>query len=127
MDVLLQNEIRVTPGTIEFKYISQGGEEKEAVFQYIIIYQPLNENSGRVKIRFYSPNPIEPPKAKQSIGLLKGTPYDFQYNLPTFIVEITDQVENYLRWTTQPQIKIAFPEFVPDLGIKPLSFWERIY
>ncbi len=33
-------------------------------------------------------------------------------------------VENY-QWVGSPSMEIDFPPDVPDLGIKPLSFWEK--
>jgi len=85
---LFQNEIRVTPGAIEFKYTSQKGEKKVALFQYIIIYQPSDPKRGEILIRFYSPNPLEPPENKQSIGGLIGTYTELTHDLPPFIVDI---------------------------------------
>lgn len=132
MKVLFQNEIRVTPGAIEFGYNSHQGEKKEVVFQYLIIYQPLNaENAerGKAEIRFYSPTPIEPPECKGSVGVMRGIYHELQQDLPPFITEIQGTVEkkelgNY-GWVEGPSIKITFPDSVPDLGIKPLTFWER--
>ena len=66
MKFLLQNELRVTPGAVKFKYTSYKGDKKEVVFQYIIVYQPLNQEKGEVKIRFYSSESIEPPESKGS-------------------------------------------------------------
>ena len=129
MKVLFQNEIRVTPGAIKFGYNSCQGEKKEVVFQYIIIYQPLDAESGKVEIRFYSPNPIEPPGRKGSIGGIWGIYHDLQHDLPPFITEISGEVEKTdlgaYRWIRGPSIKITFPDSVPDFGIKPLTFWER--
>jgi hypothetical protein len=34
---LFQNEIRVTPGAVNFKYTSRNGSQKEVIFQYLII------------------------------------------------------------------------------------------
>jgi len=123
MKVLLQNEIRVAAEAIKFKYISQKGETKEVVFQYIIIYKPLDIKNGKVEIRFYSPNSIEPPKSTVSMQ------HSLREELPPFIVEISGEVEKTdlgaYNWIKGPLIKIDFPESVPDLGIKPLSFWER--
>jgi len=144
MNALLQNEIRVTPGAIEFKYISQKEEERKVIFQYVLIYQPLESRRGKVAIRFYSPNPVEPPKSQGSAGFTLGIASDLQHDLPPFIVEITgrvekDELDNYWwidekdrRFTegpepllVQPSVKIILSENVPDLGIRPLSFWEK--
>ncbi|MDO8435789.1 MAG: lamin tail domain-containing protein, partial [bacterium] len=121
---LFQNEIRVTPGAIKFKYISQKEEKKVAFFQYIIIYQPSDYKKGEILIRFYSPNPIEPPENRGSIGGSIGNYTELTHDLPPFIVDIRGTVENY-QWVGNPTMKIDFPPTVPDLGIKPLSLWEK--
>lgn len=129
MKKLFQDEIKVTPGAIQFKYKSYQGEQKEVVLQYIIIYQPLGDKKGKVEIRFYSPNPIEPPGCKGSVGVMRGIYHDLQHDLPPFITEISGTVEKTdleaHRWIKGPSIKITFPDSVPDFGIKPLTFWER--
>ena len=123
MNVLFQNEIRVTPGAIKFKYTSYQGVEKEATFQYLIIYKPLDVKSGKVAVRFYSLTPIEPPRSTWR------TPHSLRGDLPPFIVEILGTVEKteleIYNWTEGPIININFSETVPDLGIKPLSLWEK--
>ncbi|GAI36115.1 unnamed protein product, partial [marine sediment metagenome] len=103
--------------------------EKEVGFQYIIIYQPLDDKKGKVEIRFYSPNSIEPPDMKANPGGLWAMYQNLQQDLPPFITEIQGTVEkkelgNY-GWVEGPSIKITFPDSVPDFGIKPLTFWER--
>lgn len=122
INFLLGNEIRMTPGATEFKYESKNGEEKIALLQYIVIYQPFSQNKGEILIRFYSPNPIEPPKLWG--WAMRGMYHELTENLSPFIVDIRGTVENY-KWVNNPSIQIDFPSEVPDLGIKPLSFWEK--
>jgi len=124
MSVLFENEIRVTPGAIEFRYPLQEGGFKEVIFQYIIIYKPIDNKNGKVLIRFYSLKPLEPPENRGSLGGTRGFYTELTHNLPPFIVDIQGIVENY-QWKGNPSIKIEFPESVPDLGIKPLTFWEK--
>lgn len=123
MKFLLGNEIRISPGAIKFKYSSYKGSEKEVIFQYIMIYKQLDAKSGKAEIRFYSPISIEAPKL-----LAKGA-LNFQSDIPSFIVGIKGIVEktqfDTFRWTEGPSVKIDFPPEVPDLGIKPLSRWEK--
>lgn len=121
---LLQEEIRMTPGTIEFKYTTRKGETKVVVFQYVMIYKPVDMKRGEIVIRFYSPNYLEPPANKGSIGLIVGIYTELTHDLSPFIVDIQGIIENY-EWVGEPSIKIEFPETVPDLGIKPLSLWEK--
>ncbi|TET83800.1 MAG: lamin tail domain-containing protein, partial [Candidatus Nealsonbacteria bacterium] len=126
---LVQDEIKVTPGAIQFKYKSYQGEQKEVILQYIIIYQSLGDKKGKVEIRFYSPSSIERPDIKTGYGGLWLVCQDLNHDLPPFITEIQGTVEkkelgNY-GWVEGPSIKITFPDSVPDFGIKPLTFWER--
>jgi hypothetical protein len=146
MNALLKNEIRVTPGAIKFKYYSYKGGEKEIVLQYVMIYKPESEKRARVAIRFYMPNSVEAPDAKKyNKGVTSLSIPDLKKDLPPFIVEVSGRVEkdekldnywwideNGRRVTEgpeptliQPTVKIDFPASVPDLGIKPLSFWEK--
>lgn len=114
---LLENEIRITPGTLTLQYLSFSGQ-KEVVFQYLVIYKPIDSKHGKVEIRFYSPTSIEPPKS------IWAFPHEVSGNLPPFIVEVSGSLEKF-KWVEKPMVKISFPESVPDLGISPLSFWDK--
>ncbi len=124
MNFLIENEIRVTPGAIDFKYTSRKGEEKIAPFQYITIYQPSDQKRGEILIRFYSPKPLEPPENRGSAGLVVGIYTDLTHDLPPFIVDIRGTVEDY-KWVGKPSMKIDFSSPVPDLGIKLLTPLEK--
>jgi len=124
MKVLLQNEIRVTPGAINFKYDLKKGGIREVIFQYVVVYKPIDAKSGKLVIRFYSPNYLEIPKNQGNITGTTGVYTELTHDLPPFIVDIQGMVENY-QWVGTPSMKIDFPPSVPDFGIKPLSFWER--
>ncbi len=121
---LFQNQIKVSSGAMIFEYKTQKGEKKEAILQYVLIYQQTVENKGKFLIRFYSTSPIEPPENSSSIGLAWGSYYELEKDLPPFTVDIEGEAENYII-VGQPKIKIDFPETVPDLGLKPLSFWQK--
>jgi hypothetical protein len=122
MDYLLHKEIRLTPGVIEFEYTSISGTRRQVTFQYIVIYKPLDLERGEVEIRFYSPDWIEPPKSQG--WFMTGIYHELEENLPPFIVDIHGEVEDY-RWVDDPSIDISFPDYVPDLGIKPVSRLEK--
>ncbi len=124
MKVLLQNEIRVTPGAINFKYDLKKGGTREVIFQYVVIYKPIDAKRGKLVIRFYSPDYLEIPKNQGNITGTVGRYTELAHPLPPFIVDIQGTVENY-QWVGSPSMKIDFPPSVPDFGIKPLSFWER--
>ena len=131
MDFLVQKEIKVTPGAIEFEYTTNERVKNKTTFQYLIIFQSLDKKSGKVEIKFFSSDFLEPPLSKQSVGGAIGIANDLKQDLPPFIATVTGTVEktglsDYYRWTEGPVIKIDFPEKVPDLGIKPAGFWERM-
>jgi len=132
---LLDNEIKMSPGAITIKYLSYNGEEKEVTFQYIIVFHSLEEEKGRVELRFYSPVPIEAPSASKFRNGYSLSMPDLRKDIPPFIVDITgvvkkDLFDNY-QWVDEndqanyPSIKISFPPTVLDLGIKPSTLFDR--
>jgi len=118
IDFLLQGEIKIAPGAISYKYKSYKGEEKTAVLQYVVAYKAFDNKSGEVAIKFYSPNIIE------DVGLLARGALVYNKDLPPFIIDIKGRVKDY-KWSETPTININFPSDVPDLSIKPLSFWGK--
>ena len=121
---LFGDEIRVTPGAIEFEYPLQKGGKGQALLQYIVVYNPLDKENGEITIRFYSPYSLLPPLNRGSIGGSTGGYYGGTGNIPPFIVEIQGNVEDF-EWTGERSVKIDLSGPVPDLGIKPLSLWEK--
>jgi hypothetical protein len=65
---LLQNEIKIGTGELNYSFYSYKGNRQEIKIQYIIVYHPLNQNQGEIVAEFYSKNPIEPPESKGSYG-----------------------------------------------------------
>ena len=124
MGVLVENEIRMSPGPIEFEYKLREGGIKKALIQYIVIYKPSDAKNGEMVVRFYSVESLKPPKNEGSMGMRVGTYTELTSDLPPFIVEIRGNVQDY-KWIGRPSVDINFPPEVPDLGIKPLNFWER--
>jgi len=122
MKALMENEIRISPGAIKFKYPSYKGNNQEVIFQYLLVYKPTDSKSGTIEIRFYSPTSIEPPKSTAWVTI--GVYHELTHNLPPFIVEIHGLLKNY-KWDGDPTIEVTFPESVPDLGIRPVGFWDR--
>ncbi|MCX6760512.1 MAG: lamin tail domain-containing protein [Candidatus Nealsonbacteria bacterium] len=132
---LIDNEIKMSPGAINLKYLSCEGEEREAIFQYVIVFHSLNTGRGNVKIRFYSSDFLEAPSPQKHGSMTSLPAPDLRKDIPPFIVDITgivekDQFENY-QWVDEngqashPFIKISFPPTVPDLGINPSTLLER--
>jgi competence ComEA-like helix-hairpin-helix protein len=124
MNVLLAKEVRISPGAIKFRYKNQNKETKETIFQYIMVYRPVSMKKGDLLIRFYSREYLDPPENKGSAGGMTGYYTVLTHPLPPFIINIQGMVEDY-QWVKKPSISIIFPEHVPDLGLKPLGFWQR--
>lgn len=62
MNVLLESEIRMSPGAIEFEYKLREGGIGKALIQYIMIYKPSDAKSGEMVVKFYSAESLKPPK-----------------------------------------------------------------
>lgn len=124
MSVLVENEIRMSPGAIEFEYKLREGGMAKALIQYIIIYKPITAKNGEMIVRFYSAESLKPPKNEGSPGMSLFMYTELTQDLPPFIVDIQGMVEDY-KWIGKPSVKIDFPSEVPDLRIRPLSFWEK--
>ncbi|MDD5145184.1 MAG: lamin tail domain-containing protein [Candidatus Pacebacteria bacterium] len=124
MEKLFENNIRVTPGAIEFKYNSRDKKVKSVIIQYIVIYKPIDKKTGDLEIRFYSPKSLTPPENKGSAGMSIGMCTDLTHDLPPFIVTIQGKAENY-KWLGNPVVKTEFPSEVIDFGIKPVGLIEK--
>jgi len=122
MKALLENEIKITPGVLNYSYPSYKGNKQEVAIQYLIIYKPTAPKEGKVEIRFYSPVTIEPPMPRG--WFLTGTYHELEGDLQPFITEISGEVKNF-KWAGIPSVNTTFPEEVPDLGIRPMGFWDR--
>ena len=125
IEFLLQNQIRISPGAIEFKYTTNEKKEVSAIIQYIIVYKPANLEKGEVLIRFFSPDYLKIPKNQGYFIAIMGTYTELTSDLPPFIADVRGNLKNY-KWVDQPTISVDFSSTVPDLGIKPLSFFERL-
>jgi competence ComEA-like helix-hairpin-helix protein len=125
INILFENEIRISPGAMEFKYISKDNNQESALFQYVIIYQPVNSREGEILIRFYSVDSLKLPKNDMSYGSSWGIYTELTSDLPPFLVDIRGNTQDY-KWVDEPLIEVDFSSEVPDLGIRPLGFWERL-
>ena|GEM_PF-6160180 len=121
---LFKDEIRVLPGAITFRYQLRKGGVRDVNIQYIVIHKPVDEKMGEMVMKFYSPLPLFPPKNEGSVGVMRGSYYGGEGDIPPFTVEVKGQTEDYV-WVGKPTIRINIKDPVPDLGIKPLNFWEE--
>lgn len=130
-DYLFQQEIKVAYGAMKVKYKIKDGEVDTAL-QYIIVYKPIDKESGEMIIRIYSPKEIEPPVSHGSAGMAIGFINDMPdgQNIPPFIAEIRGKIKEtgFLfdrEWTEAPTINILFPKKVPDFNLKPKSWVDK--
>src|SRR6056297_278508 len=127
INYLLRKEIKTNSGAIEVSYDSYKNTREEVLFQYIIIYKQKEENKVSAVIRFYSKEKNKAPKNQGSFQF--GTPnFVLNEKIPPFIAEISGDIEineaGGYSWV-DPNVEINFPDNVPDLGLRPKSFWER--
>ena len=125
-----KNQIKVSFGAMEVKYKTNVGDI-DSPFQYIIMYQPIDDKKGKVVVRIYSPKEIIPPTSRGSYGGSKGflNSLESGQNIPPFIVEIRGELKDGLygsySWDGNPKITTIFPTEVPDFGLKPRSWQEK--
>ncbi|MFA5013411.1 MAG: lamin tail domain-containing protein [Candidatus Paceibacterota bacterium] len=131
-DYLFQNQMKASFGAMKVKYRT-GKAEVDSPFQYILVYKPINKDSGDLIVRIYSPKEIDPPVSHGSIGMAVGFLNDLPegQKLPPFIAEIRGKIAktNFpfdYKWIGDPTIKVFFPQTVPDFGLRPKS-WEEKY
>ena len=106
-------------------------DNKETIFQYVIVYKPVTKDKGLMTIRFFSPKKILPPQTKTSHGLSLGfvNMLEEGEELPPFTLEIRGEVEDFLsgsyRFTSTVETNVAFSESTPDLGLVPISWMDK--
>ncbi|MFA4998918.1 MAG: helix-hairpin-helix domain-containing protein [Candidatus Paceibacterota bacterium] len=127
---LLENEIKVSPGAIQFKYISYKKKEREITLQYVMLHKKItNTDRAEIEIRFYMPHSIEAPDSQQHKGVMSIPVPDLKKEISPFIVKIKGVVEktqlDTFRWVEGPLVEIDHSGSVPDLGIKPLNLLEK--
>lgn len=131
LSFLLQHEIQIAGGAINYPYKDKDNETQEFYIQYLLTFYPdRNKEDGSVIINFYSNKIANPHILGISIGGMTTENYSEKMDpLDPFIATVSGKVKkgylNLYEWEDSPSVEITFPEEVPDLGIKPLSFWER--
>ena len=127
LDWLLQNEMKVSKGNLDLSYPALIGGWEDLIFPYIIVYQPINLEQGKVAIGIYSSETIKTPNPDLKYQWEGGI-----NELPSFIVEITGEVEKsdrtngIYRWIEGPEINIIFDQPVPKFEFKPPTIFEKI-
>ncbi|PIR02423.1 MAG: hypothetical protein COV63_01190, partial [Candidatus Nealsonbacteria bacterium CG11_big_fil_rev_8_21_14_0_20_37_68] len=127
---LNQNEIKTASGELNFSYEDHNRIQQNANFRYVMVYRPLRDNRAELGIDFYSRNQLSPPPATWE------TPWDIytfldrrETKINPFIVQVktgvvkTDTGYQYDP-TSQTEIKVSFPEEVPNLQPEKTSFLD---
>ena len=129
-EYLLKNELKVSFGAMKVQY-GKGESRVDSLFQYIMIYKPIDDKKGRVVARIYSPNEIDPPASRGSVGMAKGFLNDLPegQNISPFVVEISGIIEKTelrdYKWSEDPSITVNFPANVPDFGLRPRTWQDK--
>ncbi|TSC56958.1 MAG: hypothetical protein Greene041639_121 [Parcubacteria group bacterium Greene0416_39] len=123
-DWLLQNNIKVSGGTIAGSYDSYWGGSQVVQFQYLMTYAEQSDTAGRLVFEFYSADPINPPaRSNQEFPWELG---DWlkknKKKLDPFVVHAEFQMEKLgLGWvinsSAKKKITVEFPEKVPRLQL----------
>ncbi|MDD4409166.1 MAG: lamin tail domain-containing protein [Candidatus Pacebacteria bacterium] len=125
---LVKNNAKISFGAIKGGFSK---DNKEIIFQYILIYVPGEGENGNVFARFYSPEEILLPLPKSSYGSAIGL-YSDQEKIGPFMLEAKGSTKNdyfkQISWdyTKETILNVIFDKDVPDLRITPLS-WQQEY
>ena len=121
---LLQKEIRVATGNLKDSYTTYKNAQEKIIFPYIIVYHPLNYNSGEVGIGIYSSDFINTPPPSPSYpwegGIEKLSPFIFR------IKGKVQKIDSGYRWIEGPQFNLEFPEQVPKFEFSKPGILENI-
>jgi hypothetical protein len=129
---LFKYQIKLSTGAFETQYWSEKGNEK-VLIQYVVVYKAIDDSNADVSIRIYSTASINPPKSGLSFGGTTGVIHNLNpgEQIPPFTATFSGVVQKNqyggisYSWIGQPQVDISFPADVPDLGLRPKSWWER--
>ncbi len=123
LNLILENEIKMTPGAIDISYLDQNNQWQNAIFQYLLISQKYN-NEEEIFMRFFSPYQLEPPTNRGSVGGSTGYATLLTDKIPPFILDVKGKMKDE-KWLESPIMTISFPKEIPDFGLKPQGFLER--
>jgi len=128
---LFKREVKTAFGATKVKY-DTGKEKVDTNFQYIMAYIPIDDTKGNLVTRIYSPYELSPPQTSTSYGLAMGVVNDLksEEKIPPFVVEFKGVITNknfswYYQWESEPEIKVYFPNNVPDFGFKSIPWYDK--
>jgi len=125
MDWLLQNEIKIGNGNLDFIYKTIDGKFESGFFPYIIAYKPISKSSGEVAMSIYSAETIKAP----------GQTLAYQWEggideIPPFILEIKGKVNKTdlgaYEWSRGPEFNFIFDQPVPRFNFKEPTIADKI-
>jgi endonuclease YncB( thermonuclease family) len=132
LEFLYQNKTKVSGGAISYPYLDRNKNTQNIYIQYLLLFYPdsNSDKKGKVVVNFYSNNYIKPSLLEaDGFEMTTDRSHEKATSLAPFIATVSGKVKkgylNLYEWDGKPEVVITFPEEVPDLGIKPLSFWER--
>jgi len=138
---LLENEIKTSSGILKLEYDAYDGDKPKYEVPYIIVDEPISQNTGNLSIKIYSSQEIKAPASKGSPGMMEGIAWSYSLGkekISPFIFTMTGKVNRiktgYFRgeithkykWVKNPQITIEFPDKVPEIKITKKSFFGNI-
>lgn len=128
---LFKHDVKIAFGAIKVKY-DTGKEKIDTSFQYVMVYVPIDDKKGNIVTRIYSPYEIDPPATSASYGLMTGVVNDLKpgEKLPPFVIEFKGIIghKNFswdYQWYNDPEIKVYFPNNVPDFGFKSVAWYDK--
>jgi hypothetical protein len=124
----LQNQIKVTTGTLEYSFKSHNGNQQNAIFYYNLVYKPRINNYIDLAIEFYSPENIEPKNSSNNVLGLGTWCWDFpdwqkkkEKYIKPFIFKINGRIhrdqDNSYTWKQTLSSEITFPKSVPKIEV----------
>jgi len=136
----LQNEIKISSGELSYTYSSYIGNAQTIKIQYIIVYHPIQQNTGTIIAEFYSQKAIEPPLGTDPNALVRNidnpqsNPWPWDYwldnerkgdndgKLEPFIVRVRGQVVKgqfgnftWDKTVGPPTVEVDFDNPVPEI------------
>lgn len=128
---LFKYDIKTAFGATKVRY-NVDGKKIDTSFQYIMAYTPIDDKKGTIVARIYSPYELDPPETSASYGLATGTVNDLApgQKISPFVVEFKGVISNnnfswYYQWEGEPEIRIYFPDKVPDFGFKSIPWYDK--
>jgi hypothetical protein len=142
LKVLKEQQIKISFGDFDVEYETIDSTIVKSGLQYIMIYKPITETSGRIVIRIYSADALTPPKSKGdpwsaaiNYTWFSDSEIEASKHIPPFIAEINGPVERRKTGYWQKEIiheydiassvgvNLNFPSIVPRFEFPEEEGW----